>query len=97
MTSLPNIELRAYISEYLYRQIPARANNREINEAIARTLRKFPALIDHYIRYKDDHSEDAVALSEQKVKETEAVFIRQVTNLVEVLRAQNVHYTCTEC
>lgn len=90
--SIPNIELRAQINEYLLRQIPERANQREINQAISRTLLKFPVLIDHYIRYKEDHGDEAVALSEQKVKETEAVFIRQVTNLVEVLRAQKVFY-----
>jgi len=91
--SIPNIELRAQINEYLLRQIPDRANQREINEAISRTLRKFPALIDHYIRFKEDHKEDAVALSEQKIKETEIVFIRQVTNLVETLRDQKSFYS----
>lgn len=91
--SIPNIELRAQINDYLLRQIPDRANQREINEAISRTLRKFPALIDHYIRFKEDHKEDAVALSEQKIKETEAVFIRQVTNLVETLRDQKSFYS----
>lgn len=91
--SIPNIELRAQINEYLLRQIPGRANQKEINQAISRTLLKFPVLIDHYIRYKEDHGGEAVALSEQKVKETEAVFIRQVTNLVEMLRAQKVFYS----
>ena len=91
--SIPNIELRAQINEYFLRQIPDRANQREINEAISRTLRKFPALIDYYIRYKEDHKDDAVALSEQKIKETEVVFIRQVTNLVETLRDQKSFYS----
>jgi hypothetical protein len=91
--SIPNIELRAQINEYLLRQIPERANQKETDEAISRTLLKFPILIDHYIRYKEDHSTEAVALSEQKVKEIEAIFIRQVTNLVEMLRAQKVFYS----
>ncbi|MCY1266163.1 hypothetical protein D9M68_292790 [compost metagenome] len=91
--SIPNIELRAQINEYLLRQIPERANQKAINQAISRTLLKFPVLIDHYIRYKEDHGDEAAALSEQKVKETEDVFIRQVTNLVEMLRAQKVFYS----
>ncbi|WP_429170806.1 hypothetical protein [Aeromonas rivipollensis] len=91
--SIPNIELRAQINDFLLRQIPARANKKEINKAISRTLLEFPILIDHYIRYKEDHGSEAVALSEQKVQETEAIFIRQVTNLVEILRAQNVFYS----
>jgi hypothetical protein len=91
--SIPNVELRAQINEYLLRQIPERASQREVNEAISQTLRKFPVLIDHYIRFKEDHGDEAVALSEQKVKETEAIFILQVTNLVEMLRAQKVFYS----
>lgn len=91
--SISNIELRAQINEYLLRQIPAKANQREINHAISRTLLKFPVLIDHYIRYKEDHSDEAIALSEKKVSETEAIFIRQVTNLVEILRAQKAFYS----
>lgn len=91
--SIPNIELRAQINEYFLRRIPERANQREVNEAISRTLRKFPVLIDYYIRFKEDHGEEAIALSEQKIKETEAVFIRQVTSLVEMLRAQKVFYS----
>ncbi|MES2824009.1 MAG: hypothetical protein V4732_10445 [Pseudomonadota bacterium] len=91
--SVPNIELRAQINDYLLRQIPERANQREINQAISLTLLKYPILIDHYIRYKEDHGDDAVALSEEKIKETEAVFIRQVTNLVEILKTQNIFYS----
>ncbi|NNN58187.1 hypothetical protein FKN08_18665 [Vibrio sp. 1-2 (7-a)] len=90
--SIPNVELRAQINEYLLRQIPKKAKKSEVNQAISRTLVKFPVLIDHYIKYKEDHSNEAVTISEQKVEETEAVFIRQVTNLVEILRAQNVFY-----
>ncbi|WP_412972064.1 hypothetical protein [Glaciecola sp. MF2-115] len=91
--SIPNLELRAQINDYLLRQIPESANRRETNEAISRTLRKFPVLIDHYIRYKEEHGDEAVALSEQKVEETEIIFIRLVTNLVEILRAEKVFYS----
>lgn len=93
VAAIPNVELRAQINDYLLRQLPGDASPREINQAISKTLLKFPALIDHYIRFKEDHGDQAVALSEEKVKETEAIFIRQVTNLVEMLRAQKVFYS----
>jgi len=91
--SIPNIELRAQINEYLLRQIPDKASRREVNEAITRTLRKFPILIDHYIRFKEDHGDEAVALSEERIKETEVFFIRIVTNLVEALREKEEFYS----
>lgn len=93
VSAIPNIELRGQINDYLLRQIPEKASQRELGHAISRTLLKFPALIDHYIRFKEDHGDQAVALSEEKISETEAVFIRHVTNLVEVLRAQNLFYS----
>ena len=91
--SIPNTELRAQVNEYLLRQMPDRASQKEVNKAISQTLRKFPVLIDHYIRFKEDRSDEAVALSEQKIKETEVIFIRQVTNLVETLREQKSFYS----
>jgi hypothetical protein len=93
VSAIPNMELRGQINDYLLRQIPERASQRDVSQAISRTLLKFPALIDHYIRFKEDRGDQAVALSEEKIKETEAIFIRQVTNLVEVLRTQNLFYT----
>ncbi len=90
--SIPNLELRAQVNEYFVRSIPDRANKREINEAVSRTLRKFPVLIDHYIKYKEDNGDQAKKLSEQKVKETEVIFIKQVSNLIELLNSKKGFY-----
>lgn len=92
LESIPNIELRAQINDYFLRRIPDDARRREINEAIASTLRKFPELIDRYIRLKEDTGDKAVALSEQKVRETEAVFIGQVSRLIKDLRDDGNFY-----
>jgi hypothetical protein len=92
INSIPNLDLRAQVNEYLLRRIPENARQKEINEAISRTLLKFPELIDRYIRYKEDNRDKAVALSEEKIKETEDVFIRQVTTLVEELRKDGNFY-----
>jgi len=90
--SIPNLDLRAQINEYLLRRIPENAKQKEISEAISRTLLEFPELIDRYIRYKEDNSDKAVALSEEKIKETETIFIRQVTTLVEELLKDGKFY-----
>lgn len=93
VNAIPNIEIRAQINEYLLRQIPTKPRQREINEAIAKTLRKFPELIDRYIRYKEDNGDKAVSLSEQKIKEVETIFIDQVNILVEELRVDGNFYS----
>jgi hypothetical protein len=91
VAAIPNAELRAQIDDYFLRQIPEDANRREINAAITQTLRHYPQLVDYYIRYKEDRGDEAVALSDQKVRETEAVFIAQVTRLIESL-TQDGHF-----
>src|SRR6056297_1562812 len=90
--AIPNQELRAQVNDYLLRQIPEDANRKELNSGIAATFRKYPELIDRYIRFKEDNGDKAVALSEEKVAETEAIFIGQVTELVEALRSQGSFY-----
>lgn len=93
LASVSNMELRAQINEYFLRRVPERAKQREINEAISATLRKFPELIDFYIRLKEDNSKEATSLSTQKVREIETVFIGQVSRLIEDLRDSSEFYT----
>lgn len=83
--SLPNDVLRAQVNEYLVRQMPENPTEKEKTSAILATLRKFPDLIDYYIKYKEDHGDDAVKLSDAKVRETESIFIKQVCELVHIL------------
>lgn len=91
-SSLPNEALRSQVNEYLARQIPDNANKKDINRAVAATLRKFPELIDYYIRFKEDNGADAVRLSDEKIKETESVFINQVGCLISALHSANEFY-----
>ncbi|WP_181296216.1 hypothetical protein [Pseudomonas sp. Q2-TVG4-2] len=87
LEAIPNVELRDQVNDYLLRQISDNAKQKEINQAVSKTLLNFPTLIDHYIKFKEDHGEQAVAISEEKLRETEAIFINQVKNLSEALRA----------
>jgi hypothetical protein len=77
-SSVPNEELRAQINDYFVRQLPEDANKKELGTAVLTTIRRFPALIDYYIRYKEEHGDEATAVSEERVRETEMVFIQQV-------------------
>lgn len=96
IAAIPNVELRDQVNEYFLRRVPEDAKQREINEAIAKTLRNFPELIDRYIRLKEDTGDQAVALSEQKVQEIETVFIRQVASLIENLKDESSFYETSD-
>lgn len=90
--AIPNIELRAQINDYFIRNIPVEATQKEVNDGIARTLRAHPELIDLYIRLKEDNGDKAVAFSEEKLKEIEAMFIRRVSKLIQELRIHGDFY-----
>ena len=90
--SLPNVILRAQINDYLLRLLPKEPKKKEIASATAATLRKFPELIDRYIRYKEDNGDKAVAISEERVRETEDVFIEHVRELVNDLKETSFFY-----
>lgn len=90
--AISNDELRGQINDYFLRQIPVEANRRELNEGIARTLRRYPELIDHFIRLKEENGDTAVSLSEQKLEETEARFIHQVSSLIGELQDHGKFY-----
>ncbi|QOR37629.1 hypothetical protein HNO52_03160 [Billgrantia diversa] len=96
VAAIPNVELRDQVNDYFLRRVPEDAKQREINEAIAKTLRNFPELIDRYIRLKEDTGDQAVALSEQKVHEIETVFIRQVASLIESLKDESSFYETSD-
>jgi hypothetical protein len=91
--TIPNAELRAQINDYLLRRIPDDANKKEISEAMSDAIRKFPEIIDRYIRFKEDNGDKAVALSKLNVRETEAVFIDQVSKFVMDLASQSQFYS----
>lgn len=90
--SIPNDELRAQINDYLLRQIPDNASQKETNKAVNQTLREFPELIDYYIRFKEINKAAAESFSDKKLKEVERIFIRKVVELVEVIRQKKGFY-----
>lgn len=83
--AVPNDVLRAQINDYFLRQLPDEASKKEADKAKMQTIRSFPQIIDHYIRYKEDNGDQAVAVSDEKLKETESQFIHQVSILVDKL------------
>lgn len=89
--AIPNDELRGQINDYFLRQIPDRAKKRELDAAAVKTIRKYPDLIDYYIRYKEDRGDRAAAISDDKVTEVEASFIHQVQNFVERLAREGFY------
>lgn len=80
--ALPDDALRAQVSEHFYQQINENSTKEDERAAALKTIEKFHAILDHYIRWKEDHAEDAHRQSNEKVRETELQFIQNIKALV---------------
>jgi hypothetical protein len=80
--ALPDDVLRTQASEHFYRQINERSTKEDARSAALKTVEKFHAILDYYIRWKEDRAEDAHRQSSEKVRETELQFIQNIKALV---------------
>lgn len=92
--AIDNDQLRAEINNYFYAKIPEKREptKEERSRAIEDTLRRFPQLIDFYIRRKEDTGDQATAASSLKVRESQDLYVRQFGSLVEALQRETPFY-----
>lgn len=80
--SLPDEHLRAQVNDHFLRQINEKSTQDERKAAALRTIEQFTELIDHYIKWKEEHAAEAHAVSSQKVQETHRQFVENIRELV---------------
>ena len=90
--ALPNEALRDEINNYFLSVLPRRATAKEEKEIIRRVIRKFPELIEYYIKSKEDSGDEAEAISDLKVAESDSLFVEEVSNLVNLLQSMTGFY-----
>lgn len=92
VSSVADNQLRAEVNNYFLAILPDDAGSKEEREAKSDVISRFPALIEYYIRYKEDRGDEAEALSDQKVAESEKLYIQQVRAFAEQLREETAFY-----
>jgi hypothetical protein len=90
--AIPNEQLRAQINNYFQSLLPKEPTQKDRTEAVTTTIRKFPEIIDYYIRYKEDNEERATSISTEKVEESEAYYAVQFRALIDLLAQQTSFY-----
>lgn len=96
--ALPNSVLRAQLNEYLLRAVPRgpKTTKKQIREAIAGAIDRFPEVLDYYVRDREDHGSEAVPVSRQRVAEVREKFVEHVHQLVSALEAKTSFYEISE-
>ena len=90
--SVSDGQLRAQINNYVSSVLPKDYSPKEEREARGDVIRRFPELIEYYIRHKEERGEEAEAYSDMKVAESEQLYINQVRNFVGDLLASTRFY-----
>lgn len=91
--SISNFELRAQINQYFERILPEDAKNKDYKEAVSWVISKFPEFIDFYIKFKEDNGDEAVSVSETRVKQVEFLFIKKLREFVRTLGQETDFYS----
>ena len=81
-TSLSDEHLRAQVNDHFLQQINEKSTSKERDAAALKTIEQFTELIDHYIKWKEEHASDAHVVSNKKVKETHSQFVENIRDLV---------------
>ena len=90
--SVSNEQMRAQINAYFRRVLPEKANRTERREAARKVVRKYPVIIDHYIRLREDNGQAAVATSDRRVRQSEHMFVRGVNEVAALLATDTAFY-----
>ena len=90
--AISNDELRGQINNYFRGILPNRPTTQEQSDAVRRTLLKFPTLVDYYIRYKEDHGDEARSVSASKVSRSRQLYVDQFAGLPALLSSETDFY-----
>lgn len=83
--AVPNDQQRAQINQYFRRVLGDRPTAQHRRDTASSTIRRFPELIDAYIRLQEDDGHRAVAISASKVEETQRALVAQIKEAVAQL------------
>ncbi|HAX97700.1 MAG TPA: hypothetical protein DCY12_02075 [Candidatus Atribacteria bacterium] len=92
LNSIPNEQLRDQLNNYLLKILPLEPTESERRIAIKQTVIKFPQFIEYYILNKENHGQMARSMSEEKVYQTQELFVIKVRELINTLKNQTDFY-----
>lgn len=100
--AIPNEQLRAQVEQYIKLKLGDNPGPKETRAASAAAIRRFPELIDLYIKLKEDSGDQASAISAGKVDETRRALVVQLQQALAHLQANTDFFdrpwmSYTEC
>ena len=91
--SIPDDALRYQVNQYFAELLSEKPTKEERERAAEMTVSRYPALIDYYIRRKEDNEDGAYERSAAEVGNVQQIFITQLQELVEQLKNDSAFYS----
>ncbi len=87
--SIPDEQLRFQLNQYFARAIADKKKelNKKEREGLSESfIHDHPEMIDYYLKYKEEHQEEATSISIENVKEVQQLFITQASELRDAIK-----------
>lgn len=90
--SLENSSLRSAINEFFRSHLPKKPKKKDKEYAFLKTIRKFPDIVDFYIKLKEDQKEVFTSASVSQINELKEKLVDALTPLCELLNKNSDFY-----
>jgi len=100
--SVANDELRSQLNYYFLKSLPKleytkkgkekAPKKKDIVAAARAAIKEYPEFLDYYIKYKEDHGEEAKFLSEERVEEARNLFVDELSEFINQLSRETIFY-----
>jgi len=102
VSSVTNDELRSQLNFYFLQSLPKQEytkkgkekapRKRDIAAAVYVVIKEYPEFLDYYIKYKEDHGEEAKSVSKERVEEVHSLFVDELSKFINQLSQKTEFY-----
>ena len=102
VATISNEELRDQLNIYFLESLPKPEytkkgkekafRKKDIARAVNEVIRKYPEFLDYYIKYKEDHGEEAKSVSKERVEEVQSLFVDELSAFINQLSQKTKFY-----
>ena len=95
VSSVENDELRSLLNFYFLQSLPKpeytkkgiekAPNKKDIAAAVYAVINEYPEFLDYYIKYKEDHGDEAKSVSKERVEEVYNLFVNELSKFINQL------------
>ncbi len=93
IATVANEELRDKLNNYLAAQLPDEPTSKDRAKAASELARRYPDVLDYYVRMRENSGDDAVHQSQELVAQTDELLVSQAHELAALLNESTAFYS----